>query len=839
MHIKKLLPSILGLTAILTLGAALYVNVNKTPVEADAYQVDTNFAPYTYTGTYYSDNDVDFDAGDGMDGELRKKLTTVIRPKDFVEYSAGLSTHLQQADEDQNDTDNMVLFYTRDSVKKHGATDWNREHVWPKSLSKKNWGTDKGGTDILHLRPTYNQPNSDRSSHPFGNASSGKKMTYNSMDFGYLDGDIFEPLDCVKGDVARIIMYVWTTYNTYPGYNNIFITDVFESFDTLLSWHTMDKPDALEGHRNDYVQKETIQKNRNPFVDHPELGWKIFGDQASSTVKANCMAAYPVGGGTPIDPTGITLDKSTASTEVGKSTQLKATLQPYGASGTITWTSNNTSVATVNNSGKVTGVSTGKATITAACGSYSASCSVTVNEAVPINYGTLENPISVAEARAIIDDESPTKEKIYIKGIVTSNTYNSKYSNFDDVYLKDGDNDKGISLFRSVLASDIDTSYNATGSLVGKEVVACGYGEYYSKASKYEISPQNSFVPTIISVKDPSIGEKTAKEQIEAKTTSTSLSYNYTKQSSGTSSVTDTLTKSSTTATSTTYTDWTYSSATSGVTYKGQSATSHNAIQLRSDKSNSGIVTTVNANSNKAACVTVSWNTNTANGRTLNVYGKSVAYTNPTDLYSEDKQGTLLGTIVNGTSTSLTISGNYEYIGVRSNGGAMYLDSLDVQWGSAAATFSYSDVSIRFGGVTEKSLWSKLNEESTITGFGVVIADGEYVNNADDFAAAAKDAVSSTVTTDLSEELAIDYFVPIADMSKMGENGDNYFWNLRQSVTDLKIQYAAAAYIKTTDGCVFMKYAKYSVKTLAVDYINKRGFASNTAGGSLANLTTI
>ena len=45
-----------------------------------------------------------------------------------------------------------------------------------------------------------------------------------------------------------------------------------------------------------------------------------------------------------------------------------------------------------------------------------------------------------------------------------------------------------------------------------------------------------------------------------------------------------------------------------------------------------------------------------------------------------------------------------------------------------------------------------------------------------------------------------------------------------------------AAYIKTSTGYVFFKEAKYSVKSLASDYINNRGYDENVANGSLYNL---
>ena len=843
MKLRKHFPTLLGLTAVLTLGVSLYVSINKTPVEMDATQVNENFASYTYSGTYYDDHNIDFNAGDGMNGALRTKLRTELKPKGFVDYSSGLSVELQEADEDPNNTDNMIMFYTRNSIKKTAAGSgtsmvWNREHVWPKNLSNGNWGTTQGGTDILHLRPTYETPNSTRSNHPYGNAAhnNSTKKTYNGMDYGWLDGNIFEPLDCTKGDAARVIMYVWTIYDGYSGYSPLSITNVFESFDTLLEWHTNDRPDTLEGHRNDYVQNSTVQKNRNPFVDHPELAWKIFGDQASSSVKNACMEAYPDNGGVHIDPTGITLDKSTASVEVCKTIQLTTTLQPSGATGTITWTSSNNSVASVNSNGKVTGVAEGSATITATCGSYHASCSVTVTAATPINYGTLQNPITVAEAKALIDETSPTAEKIYVKGIVTSATYNTQYSNFDDVYLTDGTNDNALSVFRCVLGDGVDTTYITNASaLVGKEIIACGYG-YLHNNTKYELAKQNNYTPTILSVRDPG-QEKTPQELIEEKTTGATLAYHYNKETNGDSAVTDTLTRSTTgvASGSTTYTDWTHTSATSGITYKGQSAGNNDSIQLRSDNNNSGVVVAGNANGSKVSSISITWNSNTSNGRTLNVYGKNSAYTAPSDLYS-DNSGTLLGTIVKGTSTSLTITGDYAYIGLRSNSKAMYLDEINIQWGGSATTYEYSNVSIRFGGIVEQDLWSDLDNEQSIEGFGVMIATDDVIHeNAkikDSYQSAIPDEENPNVT-----EHIVDYFIPVEDLNTiMGVDGDNYFWNLRYSITDFKQEYVAVAYIKTTSGYVFMKQSRFSVKTLAQYYINVLNYNATTAGGSLANL---
>lgn len=76
----------------------------------------------------------------------------------------------------------------------------------------------------------------------------------------------------------------------------------------------------------------------------------------------------------------VTLNYETAYARVGGSFDIKATLAPAGANDTITWTTSDAAVATVNN-GKVTGISAGTATITAKVSeTISATCNVTVEE---------------------------------------------------------------------------------------------------------------------------------------------------------------------------------------------------------------------------------------------------------------------------------------------------------------------------------------------------------------------------------------------------------------------------------------------------------------------------
>lgn len=129
------------------------------------------------------------------------------------------------------------------------------------------------------------------------------------------------------------------------------------------------------------------------------------------------------------------------------------------------------------------------------------------------------------------------------------------------------------------------------------------------------------------------------------------------------------------------YTSWTGVQSNSSAVYAGQSHKNGEAVQLRAT-SPSGIISTASAG--KLKKIVVEWASNTTSGRTLNVYGKNTAYSTAADLYSTTAQGTLLGTIVCGTSTELVIEGDYEYIGLRSNSGAMYLTNVSITWDTSA-----------------------------------------------------------------------------------------------------------------------------------------------------------
>lgn len=109
--------------------------------------------------------------------------------------------------------------------------------------------------------------------------------------------------------------------------------------------------------------------------------------------------------------TSVTLDKTVLSLTVGGSETLTATVKPDNATDKdVTWTSNNETVATVEN-GKVTAVAVGTATITAKAGEKETSCTVTVTEPQPepIKY-TVTVSASPAEGGAVSGGGTYTEE---------------------------------------------------------------------------------------------------------------------------------------------------------------------------------------------------------------------------------------------------------------------------------------------------------------------------------------------------------------------------------------------------------------------------------------------
>lgn len=223
--------------------------------------------------TYYKD------ANGKAGNELKLALRTIISKTTHRETYDDLKSDTILSDTDLTNSSNIILFYSRKSVngKWDGAATWNREHVWAQSLG---WFKTSGaGADLHHLRPEDPTLNSTRGNKKFGelNHSTAKEAKLSAKNGGgnsgcYYQGDYFEPQDCVKGDVARIIFYLMVRYSEADSFS---FTRIAQSKELLLKWNAQDPVDEYEIHRNEAVYK--IQGNRNPFIDHPETATLIWG----------------------------------------------------------------------------------------------------------------------------------------------------------------------------------------------------------------------------------------------------------------------------------------------------------------------------------------------------------------------------------------------------------------------------------------------------------------------------------------------------------------------------------------------------------------------------------
>ncbi len=198
-----------------------------------------------------------------------KKITTYDNCRDYA-----VRTDCEQGD------GRVMLIYTSYSANGMsdylgGAANWNREHVWPKSLG--GFETSKAGSDLHHIRPSNASVNSSRGNDKYGEVNGGSttSCTIGGKTYvgGYRQSGYFEPLDNVKGDVARICLYLYVRWAAeYPQCKSI--TNVFQSVDVLLDWCEQDPVDTWEMGRNEVVG--SIQGNRNVFIDYPEYAWLLF-----------------------------------------------------------------------------------------------------------------------------------------------------------------------------------------------------------------------------------------------------------------------------------------------------------------------------------------------------------------------------------------------------------------------------------------------------------------------------------------------------------------------------------------------------------------------------------
>ncbi len=231
------------------------------------------------------------------DDSLKFELNQII--KGHVEFGYTSSSTdvwdiLKETDRDTLNADNVIMLYSGRSIDAEKEYDdgagWNREHVWAKSRG--DFGTGNGaGTDVHHLRACDISVNSTRNNRNFDDCIDCQDVIDEGIDTGSkYDATLwtFEPRDEVKGDVARMIFYMVVRYEGENGEPDLELTNTLLSntdksplqgvWNTLLEWNRIDTVSDWERNRNDIIYTD-YQKNRNPFIDYPELAEYLFGDK--------------------------------------------------------------------------------------------------------------------------------------------------------------------------------------------------------------------------------------------------------------------------------------------------------------------------------------------------------------------------------------------------------------------------------------------------------------------------------------------------------------------------------------------------------------------------------
>ena len=257
------------------------------------------------SGTYYQ-------AADGKKGaELKTALCGIIYNRTERTYDNlwidFMSTDLRADGKIWDMYSNITNYQpvTKGSNYSKEGDCYNREHSWPNSWFGGKNNTQPMFADLHHLYPTDGYVNGRRSNHPLGETKGESYKSANNFSKlgkctypGYT-GTVFEPNDEYKGDFARTYFYMVTCYEekiaswyTKYGVNNssaetknaVMATLDGKTYPGLSAWQlemlqkwAKDDPvSEKEINRNNAVYG--IQKNRNPFIDYPELERFIWGD---------------------------------------------------------------------------------------------------------------------------------------------------------------------------------------------------------------------------------------------------------------------------------------------------------------------------------------------------------------------------------------------------------------------------------------------------------------------------------------------------------------------------------------------------------------------------------
>lgn len=192
----------------------------------------------------------------------------------------------------------------------------------------------------------------------------------------------------------------YSGYHTIPLNRPVYVGEG-ETFSVVFSFDSEVKLCVDYTHSNGgWIQFQTGETAGTSFYKYAGKAWIDAVDQGDFTfrVKAYTSDALPEENG---QLQGIALDQSTLALDIGSTAKLQISYKPYYTTvdKTVTWTSSNANVASVDSAGKITGKSAGTAVITAACQGKTAKCTVTVR-AAKVSVQNVNNEAGTFTVRA-------------------------------------------------------------------------------------------------------------------------------------------------------------------------------------------------------------------------------------------------------------------------------------------------------------------------------------------------------------------------------------------------------------------------------------------------------
>jgi endonuclease I len=235
-----------------------------------------------------------YSAATGTGATLRMSLHNIISVMTSISYG-DVRYAFPTTDADPTTPGNILLVYTEQSISGDwgSGSNYSREHLVPVSwlgMSDPS-NTYKGiASDLFDLRPINQSVNSARGNEGYG------PPTPTGVD-GHTTDSLWYPGDWDAGEVARSMFYMATRYydgTSTPSLTNLQLIDgqpangSFEIGDlqSLLEANYAEGVDNFERNRNEVIYSgwtnvNTLafqqQGNRNPYIDHPEYVWAVFG----------------------------------------------------------------------------------------------------------------------------------------------------------------------------------------------------------------------------------------------------------------------------------------------------------------------------------------------------------------------------------------------------------------------------------------------------------------------------------------------------------------------------------------------------------------------------------